>query len=163
TDHHVDADPARLQQVFWNLIKNAVKFTPKGGSLAIRSRNAGAQAGETAGNTLVVEVSDNGIGIDPEVLPKIFDAFEQGDHAMKRKFGGLGLGLAISRSVISAHGGRLTARSPGKDQGSVFTLELATALAPVPDATSPPPSLKKTPAHRPLKILLVEDNKETLR
>jgi len=160
-DHHVDADPARLQQVFWNLIKNAGKFTPRGGKLSVTSRND-CQEG-AAGATLLVEVRDSGIGIEAHVLPKIFDAFEQGDSATRRRFGGLGLGLAISRSVVSAHGGRLSAASEGKDRGAVFTLELATVAAPASVAESPAPSHRKGHAPRPLRILLVEDNKETLR
>jgi PAS domain S-box-containing protein len=167
THHHVDADPARLQQVFWNLIKNAVKFTPRGGSLAIRSRNQPTAAadgeGEAGRPTLVVEVSDTGIGIESHVLPKIFDAFEQGDAATRRRFGGLGLGLAISRSVVHMHGGELSAASEGKDRGSTFRLELASAPEPASIEEVPPPTVKSGPAHRPLKILLVEDNKETLR
>lgn len=164
SEHHVDGDPARLQQVFWNLIKNAVKFTPRGGSLSIRSRNGESGAADDGRTpSLIVEVSDTGIGIDSEVLPRIFDAFEQGDQSTRRRFGGLGLGLAISRSVIVAHNGTLTAASPGADQGATFTLELATTPAPLPDAAAPAPSHKKPLAHRSLKILLVEDNKETLR
>lgn len=160
-EHHVDADPARLQQVFWNLIKNAVKFTPRGGSLSIRSLNASPFPEGTAPR-FMVEVSDTGIGIEPHTLPKIFDAFEQGDSATRRRFGGLGLGLAISRSVVVAHGGRLSASSDGRDKGASFKLELATASAPALVEQTPPPSARKG-AHRPLRILLVEDNKETLR
>ena len=132
TEHHVDADPARLQQVFWNLIKNAVKFSPAGGTLAIRTRNQLRPSPRTgpAVTELVVEIIDTGIGIEPEVLPTIFDAFTQGEAGWVRRFGGLGLGLAISRSVIEAHGGRITAKSAGKDQGATFTLYLATVAAP---------------------------------
>ncbi|AGA30469.1 hybrid sensor histidine kinase/response regulator [Singulisphaera acidiphila] len=161
-EHHVDGDPARLQQVFWNLIKNAVKFTPRGGSLTIRSFHADPFPNTTAAR-FIVEVSDTGIGIEPHTLPKIFDAFEQGDSATRRRFGGLGLGLAISRSVVTAHGGRLSAFSAGKDQGANFTLELATVPALAPVTQAPAPSLRTGSTHRPLKILLVEDNKETLR
>jgi nitrogen-specific signal transduction histidine kinase/CheY-like chemotaxis protein len=161
--HHVDGDPARLQQVFWNLIKNAVKFTPSGGRLAIRSFNRDEGTGKDAVTTLLVEVSDTGIGIEPHVLPRIFDAFEQGDASTRRRSGGLGLGLAISRSVVVMHGGHLTASSDGKDQGSTFTLELATTPAPVPDAHVGPTAPSSGAYRRPLRILLVEDNKETLR
>lgn len=153
--HHVEADPARLQQVLWNLIKNAVKFTPAGGRLAIRSRQ-----GDDPG--LIVEVSDSGIGIESAALPVIFDAFEQGETTTRRRFGGLGLGLAISRAVTEMHGGRLSATSEGSGQGATFTLELATVPAPAPVVQQQPPALQDQPTHRPLKILLVEDNKDTL-
>ena len=111
--HHVEADPARLQQVFWNLIKNAVKFTDAGGSLIAADPQRGRP--RPAGR-LVIEVSDTGFGIAPEALPRIFDAFEQGEDTVTRRFGGLGLGLAISRSVVEAHGGRLWATARGGDR-----------------------------------------------
>ena len=108
---HVTGDTARLQQVLWNLIKNAVKFTPAGGNLTVRTHN-GDREGGPAGGRLVVEVADTGVGITPGMLPRIFDAFEQGDESpWTRRSAGLGLGLAISRSVIEAHGGRVTATS----------------------------------------------------
>jgi PAS domain S-box-containing protein len=167
--HHVQADPARLQQVFWNLVKNAVKFTPHGGRLIIRSRN-GPQAGpETdgeappTGTRLIIEFIDTGIGIDPDFLPKIFDAFEQGRiTAGSRKPGGLGLGLAISQSVVQAQGGRLTAHSSGRGQGSTFTLEFATVPAPAESPTpAAPPQADASPTP-PLRILVVEDDPATL-
>ena len=120
--HHVEADPARLQQMAWNLIKNAAKFTPAGGSIAIRTRDEGPD--------LVLEVADTGVGIDPAILPRIFEAFEQGGSAVTRRFGGLGLGLVISRSLAEAHGGRLVAASPGKGLGATFTLRLPVVAAP---------------------------------
>ena len=111
-------DFARLQQVFWNLIKNAVKFTAEGGEIRIQSRNKDEQ--------LVIEVSDTGVGIVPELLTRIFNPFEQGLADPVRQLGGLGLGLAISKAAADAHHGRLIARSEGKDQGATFLLELAT-------------------------------------
>src|SRR5262249_22932283 len=155
--HHVDADPARLQQMFWNLIKNAVKFTPRCGLIAVQSwTEVGSQ-----GTRLAVAVRDTGIGIGPEVLPKIFDAFEQGDPAVTRKFGGRGLGRAISRSLAEAHGGHLSVQSRGQSQGATFTLRLpvvpAPAPAPAPEAPTESESLTA------LRILLVEDNADTLR
>ena len=114
----VVGDFARLQQVFWNLIKNAVKFTAEGGEILIQSYNQDRQ--------IVVEVSDTGIGIVPELLTRIFNPFEQGNSASVRQLGGLGLGLAISKATIDAHHGTLIARSEGRDQGATFALELAT-------------------------------------
>ncbi len=154
--HHVEADPARLHQVVWNLIKNAVKFTPPGGSIGIRTRSEGGR--------IVVEVSDTGVGIDPEVLPKIFDAFEQGGTSVTRRFGGLGLGLAIGRSLAEAHGGTLTASSPGKGLGSTFSVSLPVVAAPSEEPVASPPISPDGPLPvASLRILLVEDNVDTLR
>jgi PAS domain S-box-containing protein len=153
--HHVNADSARLQQVLWNLIKNAVKFTPDRGKVAIRTRDDGGM--------LVVEVSDTGIGIEPAYLPTIFNAFEQGEDAITKKFGGLGLGLAISRSIAEGHGGSLSASSRGTDQGATFTLALPTAIPSLteePEA-APPADLEPEPADR--RLLLVEDDVMTAR
>ncbi len=157
--HHVEADPARLQQVYWNLIKNGVKFTPAGGSLAIRSRD-----GEDG--KLIVEVIDTGQGIDAETLPRIFNAFEQGNAAITRRFGGLGLGLAISRSLVELHGGALNASSEGRERGSTFRVEMTAVPAPTESAVDgladsrPGESAGKA---GPLRILLVEDNEDSLR
>jgi signal transduction histidine kinase len=119
--HVVHADPARLQQVFWNLINNAVKFTPAGGRLWVRSFDGDGDDGDR----LVTEVSDSGIGIEPETLPRIFDAFEQGEGTVTRRFGGLGLGLAICRALVRMHWGVITAHSAGTGQGATFTVSLA--------------------------------------
>jgi len=150
---YVWADPARLQQVFWNLIRNAMKFTPEGGEISIRSANVDGR--------LRMVFSDTGIGIDPAVLPRIFNAFEQAEQNKGRRFGGLGLGLSIAKAVVELHHGSLTAFSEGADKGSTFTLELATVsdakVAPVnPTAMT----LRQDGTHR---ILLVEDNADTLR
>ncbi len=163
---HVEGDPARLQQVFWNLIKNAVKFTAPRGRIVVASRDEPATDGH--GTRLVIEVIDSGIGIDSAVLPKIFNAFEQGDSSVTQQFGGLGLGLAISRNLAEAHGGRLSAHSDGLGHGATFRFELPVVPAPVPEAL-PAPS-RSTPqapgprvANGSLRILLVEDNPDTLR
>jgi PAS domain S-box-containing protein len=117
--HFVRGDAARLQQVFWNLLKNAAKFTPAGGRLSLQSYNYKG--------VVRIDVTDSGMGIDKHLLPKIFTPFEQGGGAsFSARFGGLGLGLAISKATVDAHGGRLTAQSDGKNEGAVFTVELPT-------------------------------------
>ena len=156
--HHVKADGARLQQVFWNLIKNAVKFTPPGGTLAVRTRDAG---GDPARPRLVVEFTDSGLGIEPDVLGRIFDPFQQGS-ADVRRLGGLGLGLAISRGIVEAHGGTLTAESPGTGRGATFRVEIdaLTTRARAADAT--PDVGAAARGGSSLLILLVEDEPDTL-
>ena len=146
-------DPVRLQQVIWNLLRNAVKFTPPRGKIEVRSRNVNGH--------FRVEFIDDGMGIDPQSLPKIFNAFEQAEEAIKKRFGGLGLGLAISKSLVEAQGGRLCAHSDGLGKGSNFTLELVLA-----DAQSRPQPKCRAPAEAappPLRILLVEDHEDTAR
>lgn len=150
----VRGDAARLQQVFWNLLKNAVKFTPAGGSIAVETRN---QAGG-----IQIIVSDSGRGIAPELLPAIFKPFEQGDLNGEHLFGGLGLGLAISKAVVDMHQGLLSVKSEGKGRGATFTVELESVVAPDPatDANKPPHAEK---APTSLRLLLVEDHPATLR
>ena len=168
--HFVRADPARLQQVFWNLINNAAKFTPKGGTITVRSRNADNRDERSP---LIVEVSDTGIGIDSDVLPRIFDAFEQGDSSVTRKFGGLGLGLAISSRLIAMHGGQLRAASAGRGRGATFTVELttthpesigATARSPEPVATELKATIPVLTSNGgTVRILMVDDHEDTSR
>ncbi|MBX6313939.1 MAG: PAS domain-containing protein [Isosphaeraceae bacterium] len=162
-EHHLEADPTRLQQVAWNLIKNAVKFTPSGGHLTIRTWNEEESEGEGSRRRLVLEVADTGIGIAPEALPKIFDAFEQGEALVSKRFGGLGLGLAISRSLAEAHGGRLRASSAGRGQGATFTLELPVVPAPIPGDDGGTPTPQEVPPPASLHLLLVEDNADILQ
>lgn len=151
--YHVWADPVRLRQVFWNLLKNAVKFTPEGGKITLRTLNAG--------DRVQIEVSDTGIGIEPEMLPRIFNLFEQGERNRSRRFGGLGLGLHIARAVVELHQGQLTAFSAGKSKGATFTVELAIAAAPQEKAVPLPPAVEQP--ERPLRILLVEDHLDILQ
>jgi signal transduction histidine kinase len=129
--HYVLADAARIQQILWNLLKNAVKFTPRSGRIDVRSVNDGGH--------LVVEVTDSGIGIDADALPKLFNAFQQADRTITRRFGGLGLGLTISRALAEMHGGTLSAASGGAGKGATFSLRLPTSAAPV----------RPGPAHKP--------------
>jgi signal transduction histidine kinase len=116
TQHEVNGDFTRLQQVFWNLLKNAAKFTPNEGKISIRTRNEA--------DRIVIEISDTGMGIESESLPKIFDAFVQGNESVAREFGGLGLGLALAKATINGHGGTVRAASDGADKGATFTVEL---------------------------------------
>ncbi len=119
--HRVRGDSARLQQVFWNLLKNAIKFTPAGGKITIRSNNDAWGRG-----LLRVEIQDTGIGMEPSLLPRLFNPFEQGNRQEIGQFAGLGLGLAIARSVLTILGGEIVARSEGKNRGSQFIVELPT-------------------------------------
>jgi hypothetical protein len=154
TERHVQADAARMQQVFWNLIKNAVKFTPEGGRIEVATRNSRP-------GRIEITVTDPGIGIAPEDLPRLFNAFEQGSPAITRAFGGLGLGLAICKALVDQHGGTLTGLSPGRGMGATFTVSLDTA--PAPEAAHPVGSADR-PAESPaLRLLIVEDNEPTLQ
>jgi CheY-like chemotaxis protein len=165
-EHRASADAARLEQVFWNLIKNAIKFTPAGGTITVRSRNetpADGLAALSAGPALVIDVTDTGIGIPAENLRHIFRPFEQGDPGITRQFGGLGLGLAISKSLAESHGGSLTASSPGPHQGSTFTVTLPTLRAPAGVPAEAPAGPEGEARHPPLRILLVEDHADTAR
>ena len=117
--HHVDGDPARIQQVFWNVLRNAVKFTPLNGSITLRTTNPDPEK-------FCAEIVDTGIGISPETLPRIFNAFEQGETDTNRTLGGLGLGLAISSALAEMHGGELRAESAGIGQGATFVFTLPT-------------------------------------
>jgi signal transduction histidine kinase/ActR/RegA family two-component response regulator len=151
TQHYLDADPARLQQIFWNLIKNAVKFTSAGGRLAVSTRNL-------PDHQLEIEIADSGIGIAQEALSKIFDAFEQGDHV---RFGGVGLGLAISKTLADLHGGTICAHSDGAGHGSKFSVRFPTSAGVL---TAAAPRTNASAVHSPRKtasILLVEDHEDT--
>jgi signal transduction histidine kinase len=157
-DHtYVDGDPARLQQVFWNLIKNSVKFTPEKGRITIETLNLRA-------NKIEARVIDTGIGIEQEKIDKIFNAFEQGSD-ITRRFGGLGLGLAISKALIDAHGGTIRVQSSGKDKGATFSVELNTVLAPIDrDGDRKDQQVDREPEqavskHR--RVLLVDDHHDT--
>jgi PAS domain S-box-containing protein len=151
-EQHVWADPGRLRQVFWNLVKNAVKFTPAGGRIEVRTSTP--EPGK-----IQVHVIDHGIGIEPEVLPRLFNAFEQGDPTVTRSFGGLGLGLAISKALVDQHNGVLTGVSAGRGHGATFTVTLATVAPPRPEEVA----VAGAGASRGLRLLLVEDHEPTLQ
>ena len=111
--HEVIADVPRLQQVFWNLLRNACKFTPKNGTISLRSYNPGP-------TRITIEISDNGVGIEPQFVGRVFNAFEQADS----KSEGLGLGLVISKAVVEMHAGTIRAHSDGLEKGATFVIEL---------------------------------------
>ncbi len=125
--HRLEGDFNRLQQAVWNLLKNAAKFTPAGGAIRLSTRSEGGR--------FFAVVEDNGVGIEAEALPVIFDPFRQGGTWVAREFGGLGLGLAIAKATIEKHGGVLRAESSGKDLGTAFAIEL-----PLPDDAANRPS-----------------------
>lgn len=152
TRRHVRGDPARLQQIFWNLLKNAVKFTPPAGRITVSTSN-------DATGHLVVQISDTGVGIEPQILPRIFEAFEQGEVAVERNLGGLGLGLAISKGLVLAHGGTITARSDGVGHGATFVVTLETVAIPSPASLPVAPAAPELGSR--LSILLVEDHADT--
>jgi signal transduction histidine kinase len=155
---YVEGDPARLQQVFWNLIKNSVKFTPEKGRITIETLNP-------TPDKIEVRVIDTGIGIESETIGRIFNAFEQGQSDITRRFGGLGLGLTISKTMIDAHGGHIRVQSSGKNRGAIFTVELNTVESPIerdghgeerPTDRKPEPGVA---THR--RVLLVDDHHDT--
>ncbi|HEX8342988.1 MAG TPA: ATP-binding protein [Tepidisphaeraceae bacterium] len=148
----VSGDPARLQQVFWNLVKNAAKFSGRDDRITVRTRQIGEE--------IEIEVRDNGVGINPDVLPRLFNAFEQGQLKSKQQFGGLGLGLAISKAIVDIHHGTIVAASDGLGSGATFTVRLPlTAVA----AAAAPPRPELGPATTPTRLLLVEDHEDTAR
>lgn len=152
-DHDfVRGDSARLQQVFWNLIKNAVKFTDFG-KVRVTSRN---EEGE-----IVVSIEDTGIGIEPARMAKIFKAFEQGERSITRRFGGLGLGLAISQAMIEAHGGTITAHSEGRGKGAAFTVRLKCTRKPAALNASSKVATEPSGAAAKGQILVVDDHVDT--
>jgi PAS domain S-box-containing protein len=154
-EHHCWADPARLQQVFWNLVKNSAKFTPERGRIEISTRNNEA-------HQIVIEIADNGIGIDEKIIPRIFDAFEQGGGVITSKYGGLGLGLAICKRVIDLHSGAITVRSEGPGQGAIFTVTLNAMETSMLEG--PVLFLESEPAlAKHIQILFVEDHEDTSR
>lgn len=152
----VFCDEVRLQQIFWNVLKNAVKFTPQGGTITIVT--------SMEGDWLKISITDNGIGMTPPEIERLFAAFSQGDHADKqpRNYGGLGLGLAISHRLVSMQSGRIYATSPGRNKGATFTIELP--LAKTENANLP--SSNTVAAISPMQgrgnsVLLLEDHEPT--
>jgi signal transduction histidine kinase len=151
-NHHVVADAPKFQQIIWNLLKNAIKFTGEKGAITISSSNEAPQS-------LTIRVTDNGIGIEPEMMGRIFNRFEQGDRSFQRRFGGLGLGLTISKSLAEAHGGTLVAESAGRDRGTSFLLRMNTV--PAHERAGQPPATRAYALQRSFRILLVDDHPDT--
>ncbi|MGF6777514.1 response regulator [Paraburkholderia sp. GAS334] len=149
--HYVLADRARLQQMLWNLIRNAAKFTPDGGHIYVRTRDERMQ--------IQIFIEDTGIGIEPEQIGKLFNAFEQGSQNMTRQFGGLGLGLAITKALTDVHGGTVTAKSPGAHCGATFTITMPTAAKPAEPVMID--ALAEPHPEGGLAILLIEDHLDT--
>lgn len=153
----MSGDPDRLQQIFWNLLSNAAKFTPKGGWIRLLSQRINSH--------IEIIVSDNGIGIEPEFLPFVFDRFRQGESGTSRQAAGLGLGLAIVRHLVELHGGSVRADSKGEGEGASFTIKLPILIAPAEaggaDRVHPTAqelnSLTEGPSLKGLKILVVDD------
>jgi signal transduction histidine kinase len=159
-DHDVvEGDAGRLEQVFWNLLRNAIKFTPEGRRVVVKTSNAKVDGRER----IRVEVIDEGIGISAEALPRVFDAFEQTDQG--RRFGGLGLGLAICKAVVDLHGGRIWAESAGHGRGATFVVELETQGVAHAEEEKPSGNGHGHAAvgKRPPRVLLVEDHADTGR
>lgn len=149
----VVGDSARLQQVLWNVLKNAIKFTPFAGEISIRT--------SITGDMLRIEIADSGRGIEPGELEHIFRAFDQGSAKANRQFGGLGLGLSIARMFLSLHGGAISASSAGLGKGARFSIDLPLG----PTTHLAPASHQPTPAASACtgRILLIEDHADTLR
>ncbi len=145
----LEADPTRLEQVLANLLHNAAKYTDPGGQIWLTA--------ERDGDEVAIHVRDTGIGIGPELLPRVFDLFMQGNASLDRAQGGLGIGLTLVKNLVKMHGGSVLAHSPGPGRGSEFVVRLRALPAPVP---GPEPPGQRPPAGRgrPLRILVVDDN-----
>jgi CheY-like chemotaxis protein len=147
----VAGEPVRLQQIAWNLISNAIKFTEPGGTVTVATRTEGERA--------VFEVTDTGIGISPDFLPHVFDRFRQADGSTSRVHGGLGLGLAIAHALTKMHGGELVANSEGVGKGARFTLSVNFVPSLPADVE---PEAKQRSSLNGMKVLIVEDSEDTL-
>lgn len=148
----VVADQARMQQVLWNIIRNAAKFTPRGGRVLVRTFNIDG--------SFILACTDSGIGIQSEALPRIFRPFEQADDEVSRSYGGLGLGLAIAQGLMQEHGGRIAASSDGRGLGATFTISLPTAAEDMPQTPGPQGQAPALAGADRKRVLLVEDNED---
>lgn len=161
----VSGDFERLQQIIWNLLSNAIKFTPRGGRVEAQlSVVTGQEKQQTTDKYAQIQVIDTGIGISPDFLPYVFDRFRQADSSSTRSYGGLGLGLAITRNLVELHGGTIYANSPGKEQGATFTVKLPLLKSPPLHPIAPPPLYPSTPLSLSLlgvRVLVVDDQADT--
>jgi CheY-like chemotaxis protein len=151
-DANVLADATRLQQILWNLLSNAVKFTPHGGQISVSA--------ERVDQHIRIEVADTGIGIDPAFLPHVFDRFRQADSATTRRYGGLGLGLAIVHDLVRLHGGDVKVQSPGVGGGATFTVTFRASDARAVATDRPKPS-RRAISLKGYSILLLEDHADS--
>jgi len=147
----VMGEPVRLQQIAWNLVSNAIKFTEPGGKVTVTTEADGREA--------CLRVDDTGIGIEPDFLPHVFDRFRQADGSTSRRHGGLGLGLAIADALAKMHGGRLEAQSQGVGKGSSFTFRIGLVAA---ESVAPEKAEQKARSFKGLEVLVVEDSEDTL-
>ena len=147
SDVWIDADPTRIEQVVNNLLTNAIKYTPPGGHIRLSAAAEGGSA--------VLRVADNGVGIPPKLLPRIFELFVQGERTLDRRAGGLGIGLTLVRRIVELHGGTVSVDSSAA--GSRFEVRLARIEAPAPAAEAP-----RASSSRPLRVLVVDDNADAL-
>jgi signal transduction histidine kinase/PAS domain-containing protein len=152
----VRGDGVRLQQVFWNLLKNATKFTPQGGRIDVTTRVA-------PGRSVRVEITDTGIGLTPEEIARAFDSFAQGAHAAggDSPYGGLGLGLSITQKMVALHSGRIEVTSAGRDRGACFSVEFPLAAGDAGRGDAPPLTAVPSASRPGVRILLVEDHQPT--
>jgi PAS domain S-box-containing protein len=153
-DSYFEADPARLQQIFLNIIGNAVKFTPERGNIEIATANSHDKE-------LTISIRDDGIGMSEEVMTRLFQRFEQGDPSAERGYRGLGLGLSIAKALVEAHGGTLHAESKGPGHGSAFVVSFAVSHAPPRVLAGPGPALPIHDGRGGLRVLLIEDHEDT--
>ncbi|MGC1458833.1 MAG: ATP-binding protein [Steroidobacteraceae bacterium] len=147
-DLRVLGDDARLQQIIWNLVSNAIKFTPAGGSVTVDGRAVGAE--------YEIAVTDTGCGISPQFLPRLFDRFSQQDSSSNKSFAGLGIGLTIVKHLVDLHGGSIKAHSPGEGHGARFTLRL-----PITQELPPVRSEETGASLKGVNVLIVEDDSDT--
>jgi PAS domain S-box-containing protein len=149
---HTLGDPARLSQVFFNLLSNAIKYTGNGGHISVSMARGEHEA--------LIRVNDNGVGIAPEALEKIFELFVQGERALDRSEGGLGIGLTLARRLVEVQGGSIVAFSEGPGRGSEFTVRLPVVEAPIARADTDAPRPRNSKAGMKLRMLVVDDNRD---
>jgi CheY-like chemotaxis protein len=149
-DVRLDADAARIEQAVTNLLTNAAKYTDPGGQVTLSLERDGGDA--------VIRVCDNGIGIAPEVLPRVFDLFAQAERSLDRAQGGLGIGLTLVRRIVELHGGTVEAQSPGLGGGAEFVIRLSATFSPRRESAAPVEFVRGPQHAQPARVLMLEDN-----